>query len=377
MPKRDYYEILGIDRNADEATIKRAYRSLAMKYHPDRNPGDKHAIEKMKEINEAYAVLTDREKRRLYDTYGHAGLEGYTAADIYRGVDFGSLFREFGLTDLGFEFGDSIFNSIFGSRKTGRGHRKGADLRYDLEVTLEEVARGVDKQIEVQHTRQCNLCLGSGASPRGLIACDRCKGTGQIVFERRSGYSIFRQITICPGCQGSGNIVTEKCSVCQGEGVIYENREIQVSVPKGADDGYVIRIRGEGEPGGNGAAPGDLYVVLKLKKHPSFERRGDDLYTTKEISFIQAALGDRIEVAGLYGPVWVDIPEGTQTDTVLRIPKQGLPSFEEEGKGDLFVRVRVVTPQNLSHKEKELLKEFDRLQKEKQAKKAKNVAFQR
>ncbi len=324
-----------------------------------------------KEINEAYAVLTDREKRRLYDTYGHAGLEGYTTADIYRGVDFDSLFREFGLSDLGFEFGNSIFDSIFGTIQAERYQRKGADLKYDLEVTLEEIVNGANKQIEVQYTRQCNLCLGSGASPQGLVTFDRCRGTGQIVFERRSGYSVFRQINVCPRCRGAGNIVTEHCSICQGRGLIYENKEIQIEVPKGADDGYVIKIRGEGEPGRNGAAPGDLYIVLRLKKHPNFERRGNDLYTTKEISFTQAALGDRVEVTGLYGPVWINIPEGTQTDTILQIPGQGLPRFEEEGKGDLFVRVKVVTPQNLSQREKALLREFDKLQKEKQAKQAK------
>ncbi len=375
MTKRDYYEILGIDRNADEATIKRAYRSLAMKYHPDRNPEDKHAIERMKEINEAYAVLTDREKRRLYDAYGHAGLEGYTTADIYRGVDFGSLFREFGLRDFGFSFGDSILDSIFGTRKPGWDRSKGADLRYDLEVSLEDIAFGANKQIEIQRTRTCNLCLGSGASPRGLIVCDRCKGTGQIVFERRSGYSIFRQINMCSKCHGTGNIVTENCSVCQGKGIIHENKEIQIRIPRGVDNNYVIKISGEGEPGRNGAAPGDLYVVLKLKEHPNFERIGDDIYTTVEISFAQAALGDRIDVPGLYGPVSVDIPEGVQTDTVLQIPGQGLPRFNKEGKGDLYIRVKVVTPQDLSQREKELLREFDKLQKEKQTKRVKTSPF--
>lgn len=362
MAKRDYYEILGVDRDADEATIKRAYRSLAMKYHPDRNPGDRQAIEKMKEINEAYAVLSDREKRRLYDTYGHAGLEGFTTADLYRGVDFTSLFREFGLGDFDFGFGDTIFDSLFATRRTTRRQRRGADITYELEVTLEDVALGSKKQIEVPTTRTCNLCLGTGAGRDGLKTCERCKGTGQIVFEQRSGYTVFRQISICNKCRGTGSIITEPCSVCSGKGVVVEMKEITVHIPKGADTGYVIRIPGEGEIGENHTSPGDLYVVLKVQKHPYFERRGDDIYIVKEITFAQAALGAEVEVPTLNGNRKLEIPAGTQTDTVFKISGEGIPRLDSRGRGDLYVTVKVVTPQNLTEEEKKLLREFDRLQ---------------
>ncbi|HEY92518.1 MAG TPA: DnaJ domain-containing protein [Dehalococcoidia bacterium] len=232
--KRDYYEVLGIDKNANETAIKRAYRSLAMKYHPDRNPGDAKALERMKEINEAYAVLTDANKRQLYDTYGHAGLEGYTQADIFRGVDFSSLFREFGLGDM-FGFGDNLFDSFFRWRTTTRrGPRKGADLRYDLAVPLEEVAFGTEKTFELPETEQCQACGGNGAEPDGLAQCESCSGTGQIVREQRSKYSVFRQISVCSKCRGKGNIVTKPCRECEGKGIIEKTKEIRVNIPAGA-----------------------------------------------------------------------------------------------------------------------------------------------
>ncbi|MCD6300002.1 MAG: molecular chaperone DnaJ, partial [Dehalococcoidales bacterium] len=320
--KRDYYEVLGIDRNADEAAIKKAYRSLAMKYHPDRNPGDAQAIERMKEINEAYAVLTDAHKRQLYDTYGHAGLEGYTQADIFRGVDFSSLFREFGLGDV-FGFGSGLFDSFFGRRTTTRrGPRKGADLRYDLTVSLEEVAFGSAKTVELPKTEQCQACNGSGAEPGGLAQCESCNGTGQIVREQRSGYSVFRQISVCGKCQGKGKIVTKPCKECGGKGIIEKTKEITVNIPAGADSGYKIRIDGEGERGED--LPGDLYIVLNVEKHPIFERHGDDIYLQKEIAFTIAALGGKVEIPALDDTLKLDIPEGTQTGTVFRIENKGV-----------------------------------------------------
>jgi molecular chaperone DnaJ len=245
MAKRDYYEVLGVDKGADDGTVKKAYRSLAMKYHPDRNPSDREAAEKMKEINEAYAVLSKPETRRLYETYGHAGLESYTTADIFRGVDFGSLFREFGLGDFGF---GGIFESFFGGgrRTTVTEPRRGADLRYDLEVTLEEVAVGTDKKAGVPRLSVCPSCRGSGAKEEGTKECEHCSGTGQIVTEQRSGYSIYRQIATCSHCRGRGKLIVEPCDECQGKGVVEEIREIHASIPKGADTGYTIRIEGKG-----------------------------------------------------------------------------------------------------------------------------------
>ena len=266
--KRDYYEVLGIDRTADESAIKRAYRTLAMKYHPDRNPGDAQAVEHMKEINEAYAVLSDSHKRRLYDAYGHAGLEGYTQEDIFRGVDFSSLFREFGLGDF-FGFGDSLFGSFFGRRTTTRrGPRKGADLRYDLAVTLEEVAFGTEKTLELPKMEHCQACSGSGAEPDGLIPCESCGGTGQIVKEQRSGYSVMRQISVCGKCRGKGKTIEKPCKECEGKGIIEKTKEVQLKIPAGADSSYSVKIEGEGEQGED--LPGDLYVVLNVEKHPVF-----------------------------------------------------------------------------------------------------------
>jgi molecular chaperone DnaJ len=365
MVKRDYYGVLGIDKKADDATIKRAYRSLAMKYHPDRNPGDTGAVEKMKEINEAYAVLSDQEKRGLYDTYGHAGLEGYTMEDIFRGVDFGSLFREFGLGNFG--FGGSLFDSLFSARRGAtKERRRGADLRYDLEASLEEVAFGADKKIEVPRTRACPSCQGTGAREGGLVDCEYCQGSGQIVNEQRSGYSVFRQVTICSHCQGRGKIVKDPCDECEGKGFIEETSELSISIPRGADTGYRIKIEGQGEAGGEEAMPGDLYVVLKLRKHPMFERHGDDIYCSLDISFSQAALGAEIDdVPGLDGDLQLDLPEGTQAGAIFRIMDKGIPHLDSYGRGDQYVMVKVVTPQNLTGQQKKLLREFDRLEREK------------
>jgi molecular chaperone DnaJ len=362
MTKRDYYEILGIDKNADEAAVKRAYRNLAMKCHPDRNPSDSRAAEKMKELNEAYAVLSDAQKRRLYDTYGHAGLASYTQEDIFRGVDFSGLFREFGLGDF-FGFGDGLFDSLFGRRSTSsRGPRKGADLRYDLDVTLEEVAVGAEKTVELPKAERCAACEGTGAAKDGLVQCQTCKGTGQIVKEQRSGHSVFRQITACNKCRGKGKIIKEACKECQGKGIIEVRKEFVIQIPAGANTGYKIRIEGEGEK--EDGLPGDLYIVLNVEKHPLYERHGDDIYLQKEIPITTAALGSEIEVSSLNGNRKLDIPEGTQTGTVFRIIDGGIQHLDGPGKGDEYVIVKVVTPTKLNHKEKELLRQFEKLRQE-------------
>ena len=351
MAKRDYYEILGIDRDADQATIKKAYRNLAMQNHPDKNPEDDQAAERMKSLNEAYAVLCDSGKRGLYDRYGHAGLEGYMSEDIFRGVDFGSLFGG---------VGDGVFEGFFGGRNSGRrGPRKGADLRYDLSVSLEEVAFGTEKTIELSKAERCSACDGTGAQPDGLVDCRRCGATGQIVMEQRSGYSIIRQITVCGDCRGKGRIVKKACKECKGKGVVQKRKKITVAIPAGADTGYSTRVEGEGEE--SDGLPGDLYIVINVESHPLFERHGYDIYVQKEISFTTATLGGRVEVPGLDGDLKLDVPEGTQTGGIFRIASEGIPCLDGYGKGDEYVILKVVTPANLSAREKEVMREFERL----------------
>jgi len=363
MAKRDYYEVLGVDKNADEATIKKAYRTLAMKYHPDRNPDDPQAVDRMKEINEAFAVLSDREKRRLYDTYGHRGLEGFSQEDIFRGVDFGSIFEEiFGGSGLG-----NIFETFFG-RPSGRGSRgtrrprRGADLRYDLQVTLEDVALGNEKKVEISRRECCPSCSGTGAKSGGTKTCTTCNGSGQRVVERRSVFGVFRQSSPCNSCGGQGTIITQACDECKGKGAVERTKEITVPIPKGADTGYAIRISGEGMPGDDGAGSGDLYVVLETLKHPVFERHGDDIYIVRDISFPLAALGGKLQnVPILDGDIEVDIPEGTQTGTAIRVSNKGVPHLDGRGQGDEYVIVNASTPTDLSKQEQELLRQFEEL----------------
>jgi molecular chaperone DnaJ len=356
MAKRDYYEVLGVGEDADPAAIKKAYRNLAMQCHPDRNPGNGEAAEKMKEVNQAYAVLCDPQKRSLYDTYGHAGLEGYSQEDIFRSVDFSSLFREFG-----FGFGDSIFDGLFGRSTSGRKRpRRGADLRYDLSVTLEEVASGVEKTIELPKASACSSCNGTGAQPDGLETCRRCQGTGQIVREHRSGYGVVRQIAGCSECHGRGKTVKKACKDCQGKGVVETEKELKIVVPAGADTGYSLRVDGEGEASAQGL-PGDLYIVINVERHPLFERHGDDVYLQHDVSFAVAALGGQVHVPGLSGDLKIDIAEGAQTGAVIRVPGQGMPRLGKRGRGDQYVVLRVVTPTDLSREEKELLRHFGSL----------------
>lgn len=363
MAQQDYYEILGVDRNTDQAQIKKAYRNLALKYHPDRNPDDAQAAEKMKEINEAYAVLSDPEKRSLYNRYGHAGLKGYTRDDLFRGADFSSLLREFGLSDMGLGFG--LFDEIFGRSRRPRGPQRGVDLRYDLEVTLEDVAHGADKTFSLPRVETCPGCRGQGAEPGGVKACPRCGGAGQLVTERRSGYTLLRQISPCDQCQGRGQIVIRPCRLCHGQGETESTQEIKVTIPKGADTGYTILVPGKGESGEAGA--GDLHVVLSVSRHPIFERHGDDIYVVKEIDMVKAALGGQVNhIPGLYGELKLNIDEGTQSGAVYRIAKQGLPRISNHGKGDEYVVIKVVTPINLTPRQKQLLREFDKLTKERQ-----------
>jgi len=359
MAKRDYYDILGINKNSDEAAIKKAYRGLAMECHPDRNPDDIHAAEKMKEINEAYAVLSDRNKRGLYDTYGHAGLEGFTQEDIFRGVDFTSIFE--GLFGGGLGCGGSVFENLFGRQRNYRAKQtqRGADLRYDLSVNLEDIAFGMEKEINIPKVETCSVCNGNGAKQDGLKECEACRGSGQLVSERRSGSTLFRQVTTCGRCNGRGCLVIQPCDECGGKGYIESRRELCVSIPKGADTGYRIRIEGEGGAGINGN--GDLYIILRVEEHPVFERHGDDIYMVKEVDLTHAALGGELDdIPGLEGNLSLNIPEGTQNGAVFRIIDKGIPHLNNHGSGDEYVVIKLVTPTDLTEDEKKLLRKFQK-----------------
>ena len=361
--KRDYYEILGIGRDADDEEIKRAYKRLAMRYHPDRNPGDPQAAEKMKEINEAYAVLSDREKRQLYDLYGHKGLEGYTYDDLVAGVDFGSLLEEL----FGSFFGGSgLFESLFGgmgrranSSQRIYARRKGRDIEKELEISLEEAAFGSEKVVSFTRSQPCPRCHGRGAEK--VERCPECGGSGQVVLERRTGWAYFRQIQPCPRCHGTGMISGEVCRLCRGSGVREVEQKVRVKIPRGVDSGQVIKLEGEGEAG-EGEYPGDLYLVLKVRPHPVFERRGYDIWVEKEVTFTQAALGGRVYgIPGLEGELELEIPAGTESGAVLEVKGRGIPYPNEEGRGSEFVRLKVVIPDSLSQEEINLLRQFEHL----------------
>jgi len=358
MYKRDYYEVLGVPRDAGEEEIKRAYRRLAMKYHPDRNPDDKGAEEKFKEAAEAYEVLRDPEKRRIYDRFGHEGLEG-TGFKGFTGFDdifssFSDIFEEF--------FG-------FGTRRTRRTRaRQGNSLRYELTLTLEEAFHGIEKEIVFNKWETCLLCEGSGISPGTKPQiCATCHGRGQVV--RSQGF--FQISTTCPACRGEGQIITDPCHECRGRGKVNVEKGINLKIPAGVDTGSQLRIRGEGEPGEYGGPPGDLIVVIHVHEHPFFERDGDHLICEVPISFVQAALGDTIAI-----PVLGDgehkelqIPRGTQPGDVLRLPGYGMPNLHRDKRGDLFVKVAIKIPQKLTHRQRELLEEFRKTEMEEKKKK--------
>ncbi|HLE76046.1 MAG TPA: molecular chaperone DnaJ [Candidatus Bathyarchaeia archaeon] len=354
--KRDYYEVLGVQRNASKDGIVAAFRKLALQYHPDRNksPG---AEEKFKEISEAYAVLSDDQKRQQYDTLGHPGFDQrYTQEDIFRGADFNSIFR-----DLGFGFGD-IFRYFFGGGFGGGfGERinRGQDLVYDLEITLEEAARGTEKEIEVPRTEKCDVCNGSGASPgTSPRTCPRCNGAGQVQHMRKSSFAMYVQVTPCSTCRGKGTIIDSPCKNCRGTGLVRKRRRISVQVPVGIDEGYQLRLRGEGEMASNGGSPGDLYVLVHILPHELFMREGDDLLYVLMIGYPQAALGAEVSVPTLEGPITVKIHPGTQSGEVIRLKGKGMPRFRGYSKGDLLVRVGISVPEKLTPQQRALLEQL-------------------
>lgn len=352
MAKRDYYEVLGVDRGADKKEIKRAYRRLAKKYHPDVSD-DPAAAEKFKEISEAYAVLSDDEKRRRYDQFGHAGMDGFSQEDIFSNINFEDIF-----SGLGFDVGN-IFDMFGFGRGRRRGPQRGADLEYTLEISLEDAYRGLETDIRVPHTKKCPVCKGTRAEPgTGTRTCSTCGGSGQVRQVRNTILGQMMNISTCPDCQGEGTVVEKPCSNCNGRGIVKKTSTIHVKIPPGVETGSRLRILCEGEMGLRGGQPGDLYVVIKVKPHRIFERDGANLYTEKPISFVQAALGDTVKVPTLDRPVKLRIPAGTQSGTTFRVKGHGMPHLKWNGYGNLYVKVKVVTPRKLSSRQKELLKEF-------------------
>jgi len=353
--KRDYYEVLGVQRTASVDEIKDAYRKLAMQYHPDRNKAP-DAEEKFKEISEAYAVLSDTEKRRQYDTLGHQGFDQrYTREDIFRGADFDSIFR-----DIGFNFGfGDLFSNIFGQRDFEERTTRGRDLGYDLEITLEDAAHGTQKEIAFRRVEKCDLCGGSGAAPgTSPRVCPNCKGSGRIQRVNRSSFGTFVQVVPCPTCRGKGKIIDSPCSRCRGTSLIRKDRNITVKVPPGIDEGYQLRLQGQGEMSPESDAPGDLYVIIHVAAHPSFRRDEDNLLYNLKIGFPQLALGAKVSVPTLDGNVDVDIPEGTQPGETIRLKGKGMPRFRGYGRGDLLVQIEVVVPQKLTNQQRALLEQL-------------------
>ncbi len=345
MAKQDYYELLGVARNASEAELKKAYRRLAMKYHPDRNPGDKEAEENFKAAKEAYEILSDPQKRAAYDQFGHAGVDPSAAGGggFHSGASFSDIF-------------DDVFGDIFGGRAGRSQAFRGSDLRYDLDLTLEEAVQGTTVKIKIPTHVKCRTCDGSGAKPGTTpTSCTTCGGQGQVRMQQ--GFFSIQQT--CPRCKGAGKIITDPCSTCHGQGRVRETKTLSVKIPAGVDSGDRIRLAGEGEAGEHGGPPGDLYVQIRVKPHPIFTREGNNLYCEMPISFVTLALGGELEVPTLTGRVKLKVPPETQTGKVFRLRGKGVRSIHDDGVGDLLCRVVVETPVHLSQQQKELLREFE------------------
>lgn len=357
MSKKDYYEVLGVPRDATEEEIKKAFRKLARKYHPDVNRDNpKAAEEKFKEINEAYEVLSNPERRAQYDRFGHAAFNQEGPGG------FGG-FGGFGNADFtGFNDIFDMFFGGFGGTQTANAPQKGNDLRYDLELTFEQAAFGLETEITVPRTEECPVCHGSGAAPGSRPeTCPQCHGTGQVQMVQNSLFGRFVTVKTCSRCHGQGKIVQTSCHECGGEGKVRRIRKIKIKIPAGVDTGSRLRVAREGEAGFHGGPPGDLYVYIYVKPHKLFTREGYDVICEVPISIVQAALGDEIEVPTLDGKVKVHIPEGTQTGTVFRLKEHGIPRLRGHGRGDQHVRVKVVVPQHLTDKQRQLLQEFARI----------------
>lgn len=350
--KRDYYEVLGISKSASDDEIKKAYRQLAKKYHPDMNPGDKEAEAKFKEASEAYAVLSDPDKKRQYDQFGHAAFE--------QGGGAGGF--DFNMGDMGDIFGD-IFGDLFGGRRQQRsnGPMKGANLRTGIRITFEEAVFGTDKELELNLKDPCEKCHGTGAKPGSSTeSCKKCNGSGQVTITQQSMFGMVRRVQTCPDCNGSGKIIRDKCPDCYGSGYITRKKKIQVSIPAGIDDGQSIRIREKGEPGVNGGERGDLLVEVAVSRHPIFQRQDYDIYSSAPLPFTTAALGGDVRISTVDGDVLYTVKPGTQTDTKVRLRGKGVPSLRnKQVRGDHYVTLVVQVPTKLTHEQKELITKLD------------------
>lgn len=356
--KRDYYEVLGVDKNADDAALKKAYRVLAKKYHPDTNPGDKEAEARFKEASEAYAVLSDPEKRRQYDQFGHAafaGGEGGTGGFDFSGMDFSDIFGGFG----------DIFGDIFGSGRRGssNGSRRGSDVHTRLRITFEEAVFGCEKEISLNIKEECEHCHGTGAKPgTSPETCSKCGGKGQVVYTQQSMFGMVRNVQTCPECNGTGKVIKEKCPECYGTGYKSRKKTILVTIPAGIDNGQAVKIRGKGEPGQNGGGRGDLLVEISISSSNMFERDGMNIYSKSEISFAQAAMGGEIKIKTVDGDVLFNIKPGTQPNTRVRLKGKGVPSIRNKDvRGDQYVTLTVRVPEHMTGQQKEALRAFDAL----------------
>ena len=350
----DYYEVLGVSRTASPEDIKKAYRKLAMQFHPDRNPGDKEAEEKFKQSTEAYEVLSDSSKRQIYDTYGHEGLKSRG----YQGPDFEDIFSSFG----------DIFGDIFGfgradTRRSRQGPMRGADLRYDLSISFMEAVHGISKDIEIERPDTCWTCEGTGLRPGYKpVTCSACNGRGQVV--RAQGF--FRMSTTCPQCRGEGEVIKDPCADCDGIGLVKSKKKVALKIPAGVDTGAKMRLHGTGEGGRKGGPAGDLYVIIHVEAHDFFQRQGDLIYCQYPVDFDQAALGCNLEVPTIHGTKKLKIAKATQSGQRFTLENEGVPHLRGNGRGDMVVEIKVVTPKKLTKRQKELLQEFGALEREKQ-----------
>jgi molecular chaperone DnaJ len=358
--KRDYYEVLGLKKGASEDEIKKAFRKLAMKYHPDKNPGDKEAEEKFKEINEAYSVLSDPDKKSKYDRFGHAGVD----PNGMGGGGFGGGFSGFGGFEDIFDMFGGAFSGFGGGGQQRRSNqpRKGRDIQKMVNITFEEAAFGTSKKIELNKNVTCKTCNGEGTKPgTSKKTCPKCNGTGQISQMQRTPFGQFQSVTTCDQCGGAGKIIEEPCPDCRGQGKVRKNVSISVDIPAGVDNDNVIPIRGQGEPGTNGGPAGDLYIVVNVKPHKVFRRKGADLYLEMPITFDQAALGAEIIVPTLDGKVSYKVPAGTQPGTTFRLKDKGIKYVKREAKGDLYVKVNIEVPTKLNHKQKKAIEDMGKV----------------